>query len=76
MIRINRKLIVALIAALLTGSTGLMAQETAATSPMGSGSTADHSKFEILQKGFTSGPAVTEACLSCHRANPWQAECN
>jgi len=29
-------------------------------------STADHSKFEILQQEFTSGPAVTEACLSCH----------
>ncbi|MBA85029.1 tetrathionate reductase family octaheme c-type cytochrome [Thalassobius sp. S69A] len=29
-------------------------------------STADHSKFEILQKEFTSGPEVTEACLSCH----------
>ena len=32
----------------------------------GSGSTADHSKFEILNKDFTSGPEVTEACLSCH----------
>ncbi|MGB0960363.1 MAG: tetrathionate reductase family octaheme c-type cytochrome [Halocynthiibacter sp.] len=29
-------------------------------------STADHSKFEILQKEFTSGPEVTKACLSCH----------
>jgi len=28
--------------------------------------TADHSKFEALQKDFTSGPEVTEACLSCH----------
>ena len=32
----------------------------------GGKSTADHSKFEILQKEFTSGPEVTEACLSCH----------
>ncbi len=29
-------------------------------------STADHSKFELLQKPFRSGPEVTEACLSCH----------
>ncbi|MES9862538.1 MAG: tetrathionate reductase family octaheme c-type cytochrome [Candidatus Thiodiazotropha sp. LLP2] len=29
-------------------------------------STADHTKFEVLQKDFTSGPEVTEACLSCH----------
>lgn len=29
-------------------------------------STADHSKFEILQQPFTSGPEVTQACLSCH----------
>ncbi len=28
--------------------------------------TADHSKHEILQQEFTSGPEVTEACLSCH----------
>ena len=28
--------------------------------------TADHSKFEILQQEFTSGPEVTEACLTCH----------
>ncbi|MCU7835031.1 MAG: tetrathionate reductase family octaheme c-type cytochrome [gamma proteobacterium symbiont of Taylorina sp.] len=29
-------------------------------------STADHSKFEILQKQFATGPDVTKACLSCH----------
>ena len=29
-------------------------------------STADHSKFTELQKLFTSGPQVTEACLACH----------
>ena len=28
--------------------------------------TADHSRHEILQKEFTSGPEVTKACLSCH----------
>ena len=28
--------------------------------------TADHSKFEILQQKFKSGPEVTEVCLSCH----------
>ena len=30
------------------------------------GGTADHSKFEILQQEFISGPDVTKACLSCH----------
>lgn len=29
-------------------------------------STADHSKFEALDKDFKSGQEVTEACLSCH----------
>lgn len=29
-------------------------------------STADHSKFEALQKPFKSGPEVTKACLACH----------
>lgn len=28
--------------------------------------TADHSKFEILQQAFASGPEVTAACLTCH----------
>nr|WP_321443427.1 tetrathionate reductase family octaheme c-type cytochrome [uncultured Cohaesibacter sp.] len=30
------------------------------------GKTADHSKFEILQQEFKSGPEVTKACLRCH----------
>ncbi len=30
------------------------------------GETADHTKFEILQQDFKSGPEVTKACLSCH----------
>jgi octaheme c-type cytochrome (tetrathionate reductase family) len=28
--------------------------------------TADHSKFEALQKDFKTGPEVTKACISCH----------
>lgn len=28
--------------------------------------TADHSKFEALDKEFTSGPEVTATCLTCH----------
>lgn len=28
--------------------------------------TADHSKHAVLQQAFTSGPEVTNACLSCH----------
>lgn len=30
------------------------------------GSTADHSKFEILKGPFATGPDVTAACLTCH----------
>lgn len=30
------------------------------------GETADHSKFDILRQPFADGPAVTQACLSCH----------
>ncbi len=30
------------------------------------GGSADHTKFEVLQKPFASGPEVTKACLSCH----------
>jgi hypothetical protein len=30
------------------------------------GGTADHTRFEILQQDFASGPEDTEACLSCH----------
>ncbi|MCX8145538.1 MAG: tetrathionate reductase family octaheme c-type cytochrome [Azovibrio sp.] len=29
-------------------------------------STADHSKFKVLQQDFKSGQEVTRACLSCH----------
>ncbi len=29
-------------------------------------STADHSKFKVLDQEFATGPEVTQACLSCH----------
>jgi octaheme c-type cytochrome (tetrathionate reductase family) len=29
-------------------------------------STADHTKFEVLQQTFNTGPEVTKACLTCH----------
>ena len=29
-------------------------------------STADHSRFEVLNQKFSSGPEVTRACLGCH----------
>lgn len=29
-------------------------------------STADHTKFKVLQQDFKSGPEVTKACLTCH----------
>lgn len=39
---------------------------TLAHSAERSGSTADHSSFDILKKPFASGPEVTKACLTCH----------
>lgn len=30
------------------------------------GGTADHGKFEVLNRDFKSGPEVTKACLGCH----------
>jgi len=29
-------------------------------------STADHTKFEVLDQDFKTGPDVTRACLTCH----------
>ncbi len=57
-----------IIAAVLTAaacSFPLWAQETAPALP-GKGSTADHTKFEVLKQSFASGPDVTKACLTCH----------
>lgn len=48
------------LAIILSSATFAVAQEEV------SKSTADHSKFPILQKDFQSGPEVTEACLTCH----------
>ncbi len=31
-----------------------------------SGSTADHTQFEVLQQSFQTAPEVTKACLTCH----------
>ena len=69
--RIMRR--IAIVGAILLASSGVtLAQQSSAkssveaTSPAGSGSTADHSKFPILQRDFTSGPEVTAACLTCH----------
>jgi len=50
----------------LTFSGAALAQQGDAPALPGSDSTADHSKFEILQKDFKSGPEVTQACMSCH----------
>ncbi|WP_457645417.1 tetrathionate reductase family octaheme c-type cytochrome [Profundibacter sp.] len=55
---------------LLVMSFGVHAQQSttpeAPEIPIGASSTADHSKFAILQRDFTSGPEVTSACLTCH----------
>ena len=37
-----------------------------APSPVSQASTADHSRFEVLQQRFKSGTELTKACLSCH----------
>lgn len=58
---LSSRLASASLAVLLACAVPGLAQEGAAGK-----STADHSKFEILQKEFKSGPEVTEACLSCH----------
>lgn len=65
-LRIMRGVVVA--GAVLFGfTTGSVAQQQVSEPAMAvSGSTADHSKFPILQRDFTSGPEVTTACLSCH----------
>ncbi|WP_428543660.1 hypothetical protein [Profundibacter sp.] len=57
-------------AMLLAMTFGAHAQQSTAPDapgiPIGATSTADHSKFAILQRDFTSGPEVTSACLTCH----------
>ncbi len=42
------------------------ASQAEATTRPKDASTADHSKFKVLQKNFRTGPQVTEACLTCH----------
>ncbi|WP_417258796.1 tetrathionate reductase family octaheme c-type cytochrome [Celeribacter sp.] len=62
--------LVAAFAAITTMAGEAQAQEASESvvTPMASwaGTTADHSKFKILQKPFASGPEVTEACITCH----------
>lgn len=48
-------------------SLSLMAPQALASSNDSlTGSTADHSKFDKLDRKFSSGPEVTKACLECH----------
>ncbi len=54
---------------LVLAVTALMAQAGFAAEepkPLKLSTTADHAKFKELQKGFASGPEVTQACLACH----------
>ena len=39
---------------------------TSVRSPAYHLSTADHSKFKVLNQDFATGQEVTQACLSCH----------
>ncbi|MFC2967370.1 tetrathionate reductase family octaheme c-type cytochrome [Acidimangrovimonas pyrenivorans] len=69
-----RRMIIGLAACVVAGLSGVTVVRAEQAAPMstaapavpGSNSTADHSKFEILQQDFKSGPEVTAACLSCH----------
>ena len=42
------------------------AEEISANVVLTSLSTADHSRFQELDRKFVSGPDVTKACLKCH----------
>ncbi|HAI10342.1 MAG TPA: hypothetical protein DCM28_01470 [Phycisphaerales bacterium] len=44
----------------------MQAASLADDNPKLKSSTADHTKFEILQQNFATGPDVTAACLTCH----------
>lgn len=44
----------------------LQASTLPASSTLKSLSTADHSRFQELDRQFVSGPEVTKACLKCH----------
>jgi len=57
---------IAFFAAAAAAALPAAASAAAADSAKSSPSTADHSKFKALQVEFSSGPAVTKACLSCH----------
>ncbi|GAA6198899.1 tetrathionate reductase family octaheme c-type cytochrome [Aquicoccus sp. SU-CL01552] len=60
------RVLTAVAVALFLAATGALAQMSEAPGIPGTGSTADHSQFKILQQEFSSGPAVTEACVKCH----------
>ncbi|MDD5480394.1 tetrathionate reductase family octaheme c-type cytochrome [Rhodoferax sp.] len=59
-----RKLMMAALTAILLLPLSHAAASAAAT-PI-SKTTADHSKFKVLDQDFASGPEVTKACLTCH----------
>ncbi|WP_088286042.1 tetrathionate reductase family octaheme c-type cytochrome [Ideonella sp. A 288] len=45
---------------------GLGAAQAEEAKPLKLTTTANHAKFESLQKPFNSGPEVTQACIACH----------
>ena len=55
-------------ASLLTvaAGVGMLALFSPAWAGAGDGSTADHTRFEVLNQQFARGQDVTRACLSCH----------
>ncbi|SNS13623.1 octaheme c-type cytochrome, tetrathionate reductase family [Tropicimonas sediminicola] len=62
----GKTLAIVSLALALGGAGAVAAQEAAVPPDKGSGTTVDHSKLEVLQKEFASGPEVTAACLTCH----------
>jgi len=60
-----RHILAALVVAALSAA-GTNAAPSHGDTPSGSTSTADHAKFEQLNRTFETGPEVTKACLSCH----------
>jgi octaheme c-type cytochrome (tetrathionate reductase family) len=65
----QRRLLPIVIAACIVAAVSFLPtvpQAMAANTASSAGSTADHSKFDELDRKFNSGPEVTKACLGCH----------
>lgn len=59
---VGLRIAAALVCAVLVSPAAGLAEGTGQQST----STADHTAFDSLKGPFTSGPAVTAACIACH----------